>query len=460
MELRIQQFALFGLLAAALTGCSQQRLLSALGQQGGGNPTATYLFPHPSDWSNTHVSFYAESGKALVGTNKDCATCHSQQAQQALSSQQAMKLQGPSLNVSCSTNCHAPSTSAAREKYKIARIKPTLAPNNECSACHADTIGNGAFEFSHYPSGAGLCKTCHEADASHLASGSKQGVTTKQNNEDCYRCHFPKDDKANVHPLLLKDKASCVACHNPHGADRRYFLREKTNGALCQKCHTGIATAKVQHGPVNSEQSCLSCHEAHSSSQPKLLNYNQQTLCLTCHNQEVQVTQADGSVSRTIPNMADKLQSENIHTAIKKFNCTGCHSPHSTENERLLVSNYSTSNYNAFDAVTPSSGPYALCFKCHDAGMFNKDIVGPETNFRDGTKNLHWFHVVDATGQKDKRNGRSCRVCHDPHGSSQSANITGSWKMKNFDVTVEYKTTPQGGTCTNTCHNSRSYLRN
>ncbi|MGK5090348.1 cytochrome c3 family protein [Bdellovibrionota bacterium FG-2] len=445
---RLVLLSLIGLLMALLWGCSQQRLPSTLGKQGnGGDSNANYLFPHPSDWSVGHMGFYAESGKAIVGTNKDCGTCHSHQAK------------GPALNVSCSVNCHAATTSIMREKSRSARLKPALLSNNECVGCHAKTMGNGNFEFDHYPSGSGLCKICHEVDSKHLATGDLQAVTTKRSNQDCYRCHFPKDDKANVHPVLINDENSCVSCHNPHGADRRYFVRENTTGELCQKCHTGIAIGKVQHGPVNTGESCLSCHNPHSSDKPKLLNYDQQQLCLTCHDREVQVAATEGVASRTIPNMALKLRSENRHGAIDKSSCTGCHNPHATENERLLLANYSTQNYNTFDSLAPTTGPYALCFKCHDPAMFKKDIVGSETNFRDGTKNLHWFHVVDATGQRDKRNGRSCRVCHDPHGSSQGANITGSWKMKEFDITVEYKTTAQGGTCTNTCHGTRSYLR-
>jgi hypothetical protein len=105
--------------------------------------------------------------------------------------------------------------------------------------------------------------------------------------------------------------------------------------------------------------------------------------------------------------------------------------------------------------------------------MLNKDISNDpsefRTNFRNDTKtadgkiqrtNLHWFHVVDAAGAMDKNQGRSCAICHDPHGSEQAHTIKTEWKMKDGkEIKIEYTATSTGGQCAKTCHSTHTYKR-
>lgn len=68
-----------------------------------------------------------------------------------------------------------------------------------------------------------------------------------------------------------------------------------------------------------------------------------------------------------------------LHVPVEMGECTSCHSPHSSENRKLLV----------------RTGQ-KLCFGCHDEG----DIMKQETHKEIGTSD--------------------CIECHNPHGGSES----------------------------------------
>ncbi len=76
------------------------------------------------------------------------------------------------------------------------------------------------------------------------------------------------------------------------------------------------------------------------------------------------------------------------------------------------------------------------------------------TNFRDGSRNLHYVHVHNTD------RGRTCRACHEVHAAKQPHRIregvpygTAGWVLK-----INYTKTPTGGTCTKTCHETKTYV--
>lgn len=85
-------------------------------------------------------------------------------------------------------------------------------------------------------------------------------------------------------------------------------------------------------------------------------------LCIECH---------DG--------FEETLKRRYLHTPLSEGDCTGCHDPHTSNNEMLLAA---------------ASG--ALCYECHDELVKEKD----------GARSVH---EVFAEGK--------CAECHDPHGS-------------------------------------------
>ncbi|MGZ3694654.1 MAG: cytochrome c3 family protein [Bdellovibrionota bacterium] len=419
---------------------------------------SSYSFPHPANWASQHVEFYAKNGAQLAGTSKDCVKCHT-----------GTQLTGSPKNVSCATNCHAPSLNPGQP---LPRIPPVADDGKACIGCHAENFSKSK---PHYPAVAGLCSTCHQVTAEHLKVGTAETVTTNRSNESCYRCHGRKDTLEHVHPALLMGDESCLSCHNPHGSDQKFFMHEKLD-KQCVMCHdTTPVASKSVHGIISSaksEKSCTNCHSPHSSANEKLLLVPKEAICLTCHDKEIQTTYATGE-KRTIPNIKNKIEgSAHPHpgAVMNENNCTFCHSPHASENMFLLNKKYPDpplAKYSVGDEKSPNT--YQLCFTCHDSGMLAKDINADTTNFRNDTKdaegkihseNLHWFHVVNAAGDQDKSNGRSCYVCHDPHGSDQEHTIKTAWKMKDgTPVTIQYTANPKGGQCTKTCHDLHTYKR-
>ncbi len=310
-------------------------------------------------------------------------------------------------------------------------------------------------KFLHFPYVNQMCDVCHDSTP---VPGSK-GTTDPD--KTCYMCHERKDNLPNVHPALQAE-AHCVGCHDPHGSNFRGFLK-KEKQELCLSCHSELQhTGLSVHGPINSEQSCLSCHGPHSTAEKKLLSMKPQALCFSCHDKAIKVA---GSDPRTIPNIKQKvIDSPYVHSAVDE-NCTSsCHAPHASNNIRLLTSPFPRGELNEYQE---KPNTYALCFECHDTSMLGASITKNDTGFRKDEmvngvlrrKNLHWYHVVDATGNPNKDMGRSCLACHDPHGSTQPFNIRTTLFRFKKPFPLTYTQTADGGSCAKSCHLTKSYQR-
>lgn len=370
------------------------------------------------------------AGSKSSGGEDKCIQCHQ------------TKL-GTPREVNCTTKCH-------KVESETSQPAPTPKPiPNKCMSCHESVIQN---KFAHYPANAGLCNTCHQASDKHIR-GESDPVQTKDTANDCYRCHTRKDNGPVVHAALQFDQ-SCITCHNPHGGEQRFFIKAESTKALCTMCHDVPVEAQVKHGPAHDQKSCLNCHNPHSSTNEKLLKLPSKQLCLSCHDKEIPATLSD---VRVIPNIKAKIEASSQHTAVAMGDCTMCHNAHGSQYNRLLTSNYSVSKNNEYPGT--GENPYALCFNCHNSEMLNEKDFKGNTGFRDEKKNYHWSHVVDAGGAQDKKQGRSCSVCHDPHGSNQDFHINESWDMNGNQINIKYTKTEKGGKCTYTCHDLKSYTR-
>jgi hypothetical protein len=72
--------------------------------------------------------------------------------------------------------------------------------------------------------------------------------------------------------------------------------------------------------------------------------------------------------------------------------------------------------------------------------------------FRNGNVNQHFRHV-------NKVKGRTCSVCHHPHGLEQQGLIKDAFRFGNRMLTVDFEKTDSGGRCTTTCHREATYDR-
>lgn len=125
------------------------------------------------------------------------------------------------------------------------------------------------------------------------------------------------------------------------------------------KCHSDMGTQKYVHGPVGAKI-CTVCHVPTQGKDHEFKFFAaKEELCLGCHEES-----------------RDMMLQEYLHKPVLEGNCTGCHDPHQSNFQYTLKGN-------AAD----------LCYRCHDAGKFNRGFVhGP-------------------------LEGGDCNACHNPHAS-------------------------------------------
>lgn len=306
--------------------------------------------------------------------------------------------------------------------------------------------------FIHGPLKAKGCHVCHRPANSLLPSLPAKHpmiskILPKDLNHACLVCHDEEHFiKARYLHDAIKDKG-CTQCHDPHMSTKKHLLKTDEPPKLCLDCHKKTAEhiqeAKIQHGGLEKQGSCLNCHVAHHSDIKHLLKKSQPELCLTCHS--VQVEDHQG---QRLTNMAELLRSKKYkHKPIIEGKCSACHQPHGESRRRLLRKEYAQEFY-----TTYNSNAYELCFQCHDANAFKKPTTENETQFRNGIVNLHYTHVVS-------KKGRSCDACHDVHASDNPRLMVDSMEYLGVKTPFHYSATANGGSCTTVCHGKREYNR-
>ncbi|HEX8924802.1 MAG TPA: cytochrome c3 family protein [Terriglobales bacterium] len=295
----------------------------------------------------------------------------------------------------------------------------------------------------HAPFDSGDCSICHQSN-----DVKNPGAITTAGNEMCMNCH---DDfrqtlaRKYAHPPSQKN---CLACHNPHNSKQPKLLLQEAQ-TLCTGCHAPIKQAMlnspVKHDALTQGKSCVSCHNPHGANVEHLLAQLPMQLCLDCHGK-------DGLLDnngKKLTNMKDLLaQNKNHHGPVASEDCTSCHKPHGGENFRLLTNAYPALFYSAYDAKN-----YSLCFGCHEEKAFTSAETTELTQFRDGSRNLHYVHV------NKTELGRTCRACHEVHASTQDHQIRDAvpYGPKGWMLKINYTKTATGGSCSKTCHSTKTY---
>ena len=84
-------------------------------------------------------------------------------------------------------------------------------------------------------------------------------------------------------------------------------------------------------------------------------------------------------------------------------------------------------------------------------------VLTPETtdltDFRNGKTNMHYLHVNKA------ERGRTCRACHETHGSDLPKHIRESIPYGKWDLPIRFTKTETGGSCSPGCHLPKPYDR-
>jgi DmsE family decaheme c-type cytochrome len=281
-------------------------------------------------------------------------------------------------------------TESARAAQQKQAAKPVAAPTvavpskpsdfvgeETCALCHADQ----ASKFSSNPhsklallhGGKGVtCESCHGAGKAHVDGGGDitkifrfSTASPKQIDATCLGCH------AAAHPDFersphAKGNVSCTSCHSVHASAPDTNLLKVAEPTLCFACHTDIKPAFSQpfHHKVNEGLlKCSDCHDTHGTFGAKQLRStaDQNLVCTKCH------TETMGPFAYE-------------HPPVKVEGCLSCHTPHGSQNARLLnvpnvnalcIGCHSEISGNAIRGTTPvdsghnQNGPTVACTNCH-----------------------------------------------------------------------------------------------
>jgi len=201
-----------------------------------------------------------------------------------------------------------------------------------CAACH-DAESKGFANNPHtkmvlmHGSKGITCENCHGAGSAHVESGGTTKMfdfttaPTKAVDAQCLTCH------AGAHPNFDRSPharagVSCTSCHSVHDAKAPEHLLKVSQPELCFQCHTDVKGNFDMpfHHPVNEGVvQCSDCHDVHGTFGNSNLRStaDQNRICTKCH------TDVRG------PFVYE-------HAPVKAEGCLACHSPHGSQNARML----------------------------------------------------------------------------------------------------------------------------
>ncbi len=202
-----------------------------------------------------------------------------------------------------------------------------------CGTCHEEVAKGFAdnphtkMALMHGKSGI-TCENCHGAGKAHVDGGGDVAkifdpakAAAKDVDERCLSCH------GGTHPNFQRSPharagLSCISCHSIHKAKTDDHLLTASQPTLCYGCH---ADQKAQfnmpiHHKVNEGLvKCGDCHDVHGTFVANNLRItaDQNAVCTKCH------TDVRGPFTFE-------------HAPVRAEGCTTCHTPHGSQNPRLL----------------------------------------------------------------------------------------------------------------------------
>jgi DmsE family decaheme c-type cytochrome len=222
---------------------------------------------------------------------------------------------------------------ATTSQPKAAADSTDFVGQETCATCHADvatkfgTNPHSRLALQHAGKGV-TCEGCHGPGKAHVEGGGDvtkirrfDKLSAKDVSATCLGCH------AGAHPNFdrsphAKANVSCLGCHSVHAPEAQEHLLKAEQPKLCFTCHSDQKAAFDMpfHHPVNEGAvSCSDCHDPHGTFGNNNLKStaDQNMICTKCH------AETRG------PFVYE-------HAAVKAEGCVGCHTPHGSQNARLL----------------------------------------------------------------------------------------------------------------------------
>lgn len=328
--------------------------------------------------------------------------------------------------------CHNPHGGYDRFSLRGASLQ------DACNQCH-EPVATKDHRSVHGPVAAGACTVCHSAHTS-----DNKNLLPRTGNDLCLMCHTQMEEnmaKAKFQHEAVKQ--DCASCHDPHASQFPMMVKQEPV-ALCTSCHEPVKQAALaathKHKVVTEGDACLYCHTAHGGDLDNLMKTEPIKVCMQCH--------ADPMPEAGVAGVSEVLDPKLVkHGPINDGSCGGCHNVHGSDVTKLLANNYPEKFYAPFDMEN-----YAICFNCHDPQLVQMEKTDKLTNFRNGDVNMHYLHV-------NKQKGRTCRACHATHASTNPLHIRESVPFGQWELPINYKPTPTGGSCAPGCHQPLAYNR-
>jgi len=263
--------------------------------------------------------------------------------------------------------------------------------------------------------GDAVCQDCHKelfAPVAKTAMG--QAMAQPRNGHEakgCESCHGPAKEHANSGG---ENKTGMIL----YGRKSKSTAAEKS--ASCLQCHEKTART-MWAGSVHESRNvaCTDCHAVmHQTSEKGALKKNTVlATCGNCHKEK----QAAVSKYAHMPLGEGKME------------CTSCHAPHGSPNEKLLIA--SSVNETCYSCHTEKRGPFMWehapvtesCANCHNSHGSNKQrmLVNALPRL---CQNCHFTpHGAPSGRPSDQANVRfnynkGCVNCHSViHGSNHPA---------------------------------------
>jgi len=201
-----------------------------------------------------------------------------------------------------------------------------------CATCHDEVAkkfaGNPHTKLAAQHGQAGVnCEGCHGPGGAHVDGGgdvtkifNPAKATQKEVTATCLKCHSSAHPNFDRSPHAKAD-VGCTSCHDIHGSKEEKLLKA-SQPTLCYQCH---ADQKAQfsmpiHHKVNEGLvKCTDCHDVHGTFLANNVRSTEDSnaVCTKCH------TDVRGPFTFE-------------HAPVRAEGCTTCHTPHGTQNPRLL----------------------------------------------------------------------------------------------------------------------------